>query len=234
MENRVSPRSLRWRGFGESTDAAPVRLYGPNAPFRQGLGETRFPHPLTGVGGGWRPGRQGCGSTGSPQVGKPGFPIFTSGPMRGAHNARMNIVLFLGGLRPPKPSRGRAMFTSVIHAAAPHNARMNIVLFLGGLRPPKPSPLAGYFLGGLRPPKPSRGRAMFTSVIHAAAPHDARMNIVLFLGGRSPPKPSPLAGYFLEGLRPPKPSRGRAMFTSVRLATRSGGRPSRPVARERF
>jgi len=56
----------------------------------------------------------------------------------------MKILLFLGGLRPPKPSP-RAGY------------------FLGGLRPPKPSPRAGYFLGGLRPPKPSRTRPIFTS-----------------------------------------------------------------------
>ncbi len=38
-------------------------------------GETRFPHLSTAGASGWRPSRQGCGSTGSPQVGKPGFPI---------------------------------------------------------------------------------------------------------------------------------------------------------------
>ncbi len=32
----------------------------------------------------------------------------------------------LGGLRPPKPSRRQAMFTSVIRAAAPHNDTMNM------------------------------------------------------------------------------------------------------------
>gem|GEM_PF-2336367 len=37
--------------------------------------EARFPHVPTAVGSGWRPHRQGCGSTGSPQVGKPGFPV---------------------------------------------------------------------------------------------------------------------------------------------------------------
>ncbi len=34
----------------------------------RGNGETRFPQPPTAVGSGWRPHRQGCGSTGSPQV----------------------------------------------------------------------------------------------------------------------------------------------------------------------
>jgi len=44
-------------------------------PRREGGGETRFPHFPIAVGSGWRPHRQGCGSTGSPQVGKPGFPV---------------------------------------------------------------------------------------------------------------------------------------------------------------
>ncbi len=57
-------------------------------PAGQGNGETRFPY------------------------------MFTSGTIRGAHNPRMKIFLFLGGLRPPKPSRGRAIFTSEAGAEA--------------------------------------------------------------------------------------------------------------------
>ncbi len=49
----------------------------PNPPLREGVGETRFPHVPTAVGSGWRPHRWGCGSTGSPQVGKPGFPVWS-------------------------------------------------------------------------------------------------------------------------------------------------------------
>ncbi len=48
-------------------------------------GETRVPHLPPAGGSGWRPHRQGCGSTGSPQVGKPGFP--SSHPRLGAAGA---------------------------------------------------------------------------------------------------------------------------------------------------
>ncbi|GEM_PF-5613427 len=47
----------------------------PHPPLREGVGKTRFPHFPTALRGGWRHHRQGCGSTGSPQVGKPGFPV---------------------------------------------------------------------------------------------------------------------------------------------------------------
>jgi len=43
---------------------------------------------------------------------------------------------------------------------------------------------------------------MFTSAVHAAAPHNAAMNIRLFLGGLRPPKPSQGAGPGCAGLRP--------------------------------
>ncbi len=36
-------------------------------------------------------------------VGKPGFPIFTSGPMRGAHNAAMKITISWEGAALPNP-----------------------------------------------------------------------------------------------------------------------------------
>jgi len=43
---------------------------------------------------------------------------------------------------------------------------------------------------------------MFTSAAHAAAPHNAVMNIRLFLGGLCPPKPSQGAGSGCAGRRP--------------------------------
>ncbi len=49
-------------------------------PLREGVGETRFPHVPTAVGGAWRPSRQGGGSTSSPQAGKPGFPVCSPQP----------------------------------------------------------------------------------------------------------------------------------------------------------
>jgi len=84
----------------------------------------------------------------------------------------MNIRLFLGGLRPPKPSRGwgngetrfphtplrEPMFTLAVHAAAPHTNGNAHVPGRGGARPP-PADRRGCgetrfppCLGGRRPP----------------------------------------------------------------------------------
>ena len=115
----------------------------------------------------------------------------------------------LGGSSPLKPSRGRGDGeTGFPHLPAPGDYFANR-LFLGGLRSPRPSRGRGdgeiWFshpsARGLRPRKRSRGRGMgkpgfpmlllketiFTSAVHAAAPHTAAMK---FLGGRSPRKPS--------------------------------------------
>ncbi len=63
---------------------------------------------------------QGRGSTSSPQVGKPGFPYFHLSIHAAApHNAGMNILLFLGGLRPPKPSPLAGCFLGGGRGAAP-------------------------------------------------------------------------------------------------------------------
>ena len=102
--------------------------------------------------------------------------------------------------------------TGFPHLPAPGDYFANR-LFLGGLRSPRPSRGRGdgeiWFshpsARGLRPRKRSRGRGMgkpgfpmlllketiFTSAVHAAAPHTAAMK---FLGGRSPRKPSHRAG----------------------------------------
>jgi len=74
------------------------------------MGKPGFPIPLRGGG-----------------VGKPGFPTPLSESlcsretvMRMAPNAVMNIRLFLGGLRPPKPSQGRGYGeTRFPHSPAP-------------------------------------------------------------------------------------------------------------------
>jgi len=50
------------------------------------------------------------------------------------------------------------------------------------------------------PPNPPHGRAMFTSDIHAAAPHNARMNIFV-LGRAQPSQILPAGGCFLGGGR---------------------------------
>ena len=60
-------------------------------------GATRFPHVPTAVGGGWRSHRQGRGSTGSPQVGKPAFPVFSpQTPIRNAVNQAARVGLSPG------------------------------------------------------------------------------------------------------------------------------------------
>jgi len=81
------------RRWGNPVSQLPNRGWERLAPPQAGVrfdrltagGETRFPNFPTAVGSGWRPRRQGCGSTGSPQVGKPGFP--TSQPRLGAAGA---------------------------------------------------------------------------------------------------------------------------------------------------
>jgi len=90
-------------------------------PHRQGDGETGFPQFPTAGGSGWHPPQAGVRFDRLTAGGETGFPrMFTSGTIRGAHNARMKIIfLFLGGLRPPKPSRGRAIFTSVMTDITP-------------------------------------------------------------------------------------------------------------------
>ena len=77
------------------------------------MGKPGFPIPLRGGG-----------------VGKPGFPTPLSESlcsretvMRMAPNAVMNIRLFLGGLRPPKPSQGRGLGA---RASGPHPLRYGV------------------------------------------------------------------------------------------------------------
>ena len=164
-------------------------------------------------------------------------PVHTSRPCGCAAPRRDDHRVFLGGLRPPTPSRrwghgetrcphspagrGRGetrfphtprrgrMFTLAVHAAVPHNAVINLRLFLGGLRLPKPS--RGWGNGETRfPHSPRRGR-MFTLAVHAAAPHKAVINIRLFLGGLRPSTPSRRWGHG-ETRCPHSPRRGR-MFT---------------------
>ena len=91
---------------------------------------------------------------------------------------------------------------------------------------------------------PSRGRdvgkrrgLMFTSAVHAAAPHNAAMNIRLFLGGLRPPRPSRGWGNGEPRFPHPPAGRGRGeprfphhtplrepMFTSAVHAARAAQR----------
>jgi|GEM_PF-521714 len=148
-------------------------------------------------------------------LGKPGFPVCSHQTvMRMAHNARMKIVLFLGGRSPPTPSRGRARFTS--ESATPRAFVYSFPLRwpISPRRPGKPIPEQVKPVEGLRPPKPSRGRAMFTS--ESATPRAFVYSFPLRwpISPRRPRKPIPEQVKPVEGLRPPKPSRGRAVFTS--------------------
>jgi len=71
------------RRWGTPGSPFPNRRWGHLAPPQAGArfdrltagGEPRVPCPSTAVGGTWHPLRQGRGSTGSPQVGNPGFPF---------------------------------------------------------------------------------------------------------------------------------------------------------------
>ncbi len=134
-----------------------------------------------------------------------------------------------GETRFPHPPRRGRMFTLAVHAAPPHNTAMNIRLFLGGLRPPRPS--RGWGHGETRFPHPPAGRGrgetgfphtprrgpMFTSAAHAAAPHNAAMNMSLFLGELRPPRPS--RGRGRGETRFPHTSLRELMFTLAHRAT---------------
>ncbi len=112
-------------------------------------------------------------------LGKPGFPVCSPQTvMRRAHNARMKIVLFLGGrsppkpsplagcflggLRPPTPSRARAMFTSESATPRAFVYSFPIRWPISPRRPRKPIAEQVKPVEGLCPPKPSRGRATFS------------------------------------------------------------------------
>jgi|GEM_PF-711633 len=107
------------------------------------------------------------------------------------HTDGMNIRLFLGGLRLPRPSHrvggrgnpvsphpwGLCSRETVMRMA--HHAAMHMTWERG--RPARATaPRA----------RCPRSQPMFTLAIHADSPNKAAMNIRLFLGGRSPPKPS--------------------------------------------
>ncbi len=197
--------------------AAPLR---PNPSHRQAVGEPRVPHLPTAGGSDRRPLRQA--------VGEPRVPrMFTSVIHAAApHNARMKILLFLGELRPPKPSRGRAMFTLGPMRGA-HNVGMKILLFLGGLRPPNPSPLAGCFLEGLRPPNPPAGGLFSPQTVMRIA-HNAGMKIII-LGRAQPSQTLPAGGLFAGRASPSQtlPRAGYVHLSSRAALQRAVHRPQR-------
>ena len=97
---------------------------------------------------------------------------------------------FLGGRSPPKPSRGRAMFTSEsatplafvysfpirwpISPLRPRKPIPEQVKPVAGLRPPQPSPRAGWFLGGGRgaaAPRPYAQTLPRAGYVHLSMAH---------------------------------------------------------------
>ncbi|GEM_PF-3655334 len=194
----------------------------------QGVGETRFPHVPTAGGSGWRPRRQGYGNPVSPY-------FHISHPCGYAAQQQDEHGFFLGGLRPPKPSRARAMFTSdsgtpcafvysfpirwPIFPLRPRKPIPEQVKPVEGLRPPKPSPLAGCFLGGLRLPKPSRWGGLAAPTGRGAVRQAHRR------------WGNPVAPYFHirfdNPVRSDGPSHAILRRTAIRVArgTQPGGRP---------
>ncbi len=122
-----------------------------NRVLREGVGETRFPHFPTALGSGWHPHRQGDGETRFPRMftsvvhaaaphndkmnmgfswegaALPNPPAGGLFPGRAAPSQTLpRAGCFLGGFHPPKPSRGRAMFTSDGYARGAHRRYENI------------------------------------------------------------------------------------------------------------
>jgi len=109
----------------------------------------------------------------------------------------------LGGRSPPKPSRGRAMFTSDGHAAAPHNAAMTMGRLWEGRPLPGPPPL-GEGTGRLPAGRGSVRQAhrrwgnLVSPYFHLRHPcgcaAQRRDDHGASLGGPPPPWPSPAGG----------------------------------------
>ena len=102
--------------------------------------------------------------------------------MRVAHHARCNR---LGSAGVPPAPRLRGHGAGPLPDSPPPGAGTRLLPPAGG----------GWEGGGTL-------RTMLTSDPHAAAPHNAAMNIRFFLGGLRPPKPSQGAGPGCAGLRP--------------------------------
>ena len=119
-------------------------------------------------------------------------PMFTSAVHAAPpHNAVMNIRLFLGGLRPPKPSQGPGPGCAGLRPASAE---------VWGNRV-SPSPCgAGGWGNPVSPPPSPRAYVHVSRPCGSAAPR--RDENRLFLGGRSPHKPSQGPGPGCAGLRP--------------------------------
>ena len=146
------------------------------------------------------------------------------------HNAAMNIRFFLGGLRPPNPSRGWGHGeTGFPHAPAPaayfhvsrpcgsaaHQRDENN--FLGGRSPPKPSQGPGPGCAGLRPasaevwgnpvsPPPSP-RAYFHVIRPCGCAAQRRNEHEFVLGRAAPSQTLPRAGAWGNPVSPHPSSR---------------------------
>ncbi len=149
--------------------------------------------------------------------------------MRMAHNPRMKILLFLGGLRPPKSSRWGGLAAPTAggwgNPVSPYfhlrrhsrgaQRRDEHGVSLGGPPPPWPSPAGG----GNRAPPRREGIGetwfprMFTSESATPLAFVYSFPIRWPISPLRPRKPFPEQVKPVEGLRPPKPSRGRALFT---------------------
>ncbi len=119
-------------------------------PRREGVGETRFPHIFT-------------SELDTPLAFVYSFPLRWPISPRRPRKPIPEQVKPVEGLRPPKPSRGRALFAS--ESATPRAFVYSFPLRwpISPRRPRKPIPEQVKPVEGLRPPKPSRGRALFTS-----------------------------------------------------------------------
>ncbi len=198
-----------------------------NSPLRQGVGETRFPQFPTAGGSGWHPSQAGGWRNrvspvpnrwwkrlDPPQagaMGKPGYPssqplLEAAGTPHRQGDGETGFPQFPtaggSGWHPPQAGGWGNPVTPVPNRCwkrlAPPQA--------GGWGNPV-TPVPNRCWKRLDPHRQGDGETrfprMFTSVIHAAAPHNAGMNIVLFLGGRSPPGNNPPAGRVWEGFALP-------------------------------
>ncbi len=144
-----------------------VSLGGPPPP---------WPSP---AGGGNRapPRREGFGSTGSPQVGKPGFPVCSPQTvMRMAHNAGTKILYcsWEGAALPNPPARegiGETWFPRIFTSGPirrAHNAGMKIII-PGRAQPSQTLPAGGLFPGRASPSTTlPRAGYVYLRVRHAA------------------------------------------------------------------
>ena len=178
----MEPAHTLPRGEGTGKPGFPIPLRKgvarPHPPAGCGDGETRFPHTLL----------EGVALPNPPAgggMGEPGSPMVTSGPMRGAHHARCTRP---GSAGVPPASRLRGQGDDPRPSPPPRGEGVRLL-----------PPAGGGWEGG------RTLRTVFTSAVHAAAPHTDRMKKVL-LGWATPSQTLPGAGAWVRG--PPARVRG--------------------------